>query len=176
MFTIFRNDKVVLIKEFDKMSTVGQEYEVANITDTAVVLRDVTTKIAVGAICIDDFDKYFAKSLKAKKWTAWTKLIVNDNSVVFYRTNGVKVQVKSVSNVIGTACCNSGDIFNLYIGIRIAYLRMQNKILNVAIETIIEKMDIVNNIDNWKRVKDIKNIIHNNNNTINKIIRDYTKE
>ena len=169
MFTIFRNDKVVLIKEFDEMCTVGQEYEVANITDTAVVLREVTTKIAVGAICIDDFDKYFAKSLKAKKWTAWTKLIVNDNSVVFYRTNGVKVQVKSVSNVIGTACCNSGDIFNLYIGIRIAYLRMQNKILNIAIE----KMDIVNNIDDWKKLKDI---IHNNNNAINKIIKDYTKE
>lgn len=32
MFSIFRNDKVVLIKEFDKMSTVGQEYEIANIT------------------------------------------------------------------------------------------------------------------------------------------------
>lgn len=172
MFTIFRNDKVVLIKEFDKMSTVGQEYEVANITDTAVVLRDVTTKIAVGAICIDDFDKYFAKSLKAKKWTAWTKLIVNDNSVVFYRTNGVKVQVKSVSNVIGTACCNSGDIFNLYIGIRIAYLRMQNKILNTAIN----KIDMVNNFDDWKKLKELKDIIHNNNNTINKIIRDYTKE
>lgn len=172
MFTIFRNDKVVLIKEFDKMSTVGQEYEVANITDTAVVLRDVTTKIAVGAICIDDFDKYFAKSLKAKKWTAWTKLIVNDNSVVFYRTNGVKVQVKSVSNIVGTACCNSGDIFNLYVGIRIAYLRMQNKILNIAVET----MDVVNNFDDWKKLKDIKNIIYNNNNTINKIIRDYTKE
>lgn len=172
MFTIFRNDKVVLIKEFDKMSTVGQEYEVANITDTAVVLRDVTTKIAVGAICIDDFDKYFAKSLKAKKWTAWTKLIVNDNSVVFYRTNGVKVQVKSVSNVIGTACCNLGDIFNLYIGIRIAYLRMQNKILNTAIN----KIDMVNNFDDWKKLKELKDIIHNNNNTINKIIRDYTKE
>lgn len=172
MFTIFRNDKVVLIKEFDKMSTVGQEYEVANITDTAVVLRDVTTKIAIGAICIDDFDKYFTKSLKAKKWTAWTKLIVNDNSVVFYRTNGVKVQVKSVSNVIGTACCNSGDIFNLYIGIRIAYLRMQNKILNTAIN----KIDMVNNFDDWKKLKELKDIIHNNNNTINKIIRDYTKE
>lgn len=172
MFTIFRNDKVVLIKEFDEMSTVGQEYEVANITDAAVVLRDTTTKIAVGAICIDDFDKYFAKSLKAKKWTAWTKLIVNDNSVVFYRTNGVKVQVKSVSNVIGTACCNSGDIFNLYIGIRIAYLRMQNKILNTAIN----KIDMVNNFDDWKKLKELKDIIHNNNNTINKIIRDYTKE
>ena len=60
-------------------------------------------------------------------------MIVNDNSVVFYRTNGVKVQVKSVSNVVGTACCNSGDIFNLYIGIRIAYLRIQNKILNAAL-------------------------------------------
>lgn len=169
MFTIFRNDKVVLIKEFDKMSTVGQEYEVANVTNTAVVLRDVTTKIAVGAICIDDFDKYFTKSLKAKKWTDWTKLIVNDNSVVFYRTNGVKVQVKSVSNVRGTACCNSEDIFNLYIGIRIAYLRMQNKILNTAIN----KIDIFSDTDDWKKLKDI---IYNNNNTINKIIRDYTKE
>lgn len=172
MFTIFRNDKVVLIKELDEMSTVGQEYEVANITDTAVVLRDTTTKIAVGAICIDDFDKYFAKYLKAKKWTDWTKLIVNDNSVVFYRTNGVKVQVKSVSNIIGTACCNSGDIFNLYVGIRIAYLRMQNKILNTAIN----KIDMVNNFDDWKKLKELKDIIHNNNNTINKIIRDYTKE
>lgn len=152
MFTVFRNDKVILIKEFDKMKTVGQEYEVANITNTSVVLRDVSTKIAVGAICIDDFDKYFAKSLKPKKWTAWTKLIVNNDGVIFYRTNGVKVQVKTIDNVVGTASCHSGDVFNLYVGIQIAFLRMQNKIIK-------------------SNIKDL----NANEDSINKIIRDYCK-
>ena len=47
---IFRNDKVILIKEYDKLKMVGSEYEVANITDTSVVLRDAIRKIASGKL------------------------------------------------------------------------------------------------------------------------------
>lgn len=59
--SIFRNDKVALLKEYEVLKQVGEIYEVANITTDMVVLRDITTKIAVGAIKIEDFDKYFEK-------------------------------------------------------------------------------------------------------------------
>ncbi len=59
--SIFRNDKVALLKEYEVLKQVGEIYEVANITTDMVVLRDRITKIAVGAIKIEDFDKYFEK-------------------------------------------------------------------------------------------------------------------
>ena len=166
MGTVFSGDKVILIREFDKMHTVGQESEVASITDKAIVLRDTTTKIAVVAVDIDDFDKYFTKYFKNKKWTAWTKLIVNDDSVVFYRTNGVKVQVKSIDNIVGNASCHSGDVFNLYIGIRIAYLRMQNKMIKSALEYEEKRTDFYKQNNLIQR-------FNTNEDTIRKIIKDY---
>ena len=84
---IFRNNRVMLMKDFGNMS-VGNIYEVANITDTSVILRDAEKKIAVGAIDIDQFDQYFKKPEEVKKWTKWNGLRnASDDTIAFYRTN-----------------------------------------------------------------------------------------
>lgn len=128
---IVRNEKVVLLKPIKSLQTVGEIYEIANLTDTAIVLRDVNTKIAVGAISIDDFDKYFAKIEDVKGWTPWQRLVDGaSNTIAFYRTNYKKVQVKTVGGYRSETSCNKCDNFNLYFGIYLAYARCMDKFYN----------------------------------------------
>lgn len=125
---ILRNDKVVLIKEFGELKTVGEIYEVANLTDTAIVLRDVNTKVAVGAIGIDNFGEYFIKKEDVNGWTPWQRLVDSAiNTIAFYRTNHKKVQVKVFNKYRAEATCNKGDDFNLHFGICLAYARCMDK-------------------------------------------------
>ena len=155
--SIIRNDKVVLMKPFDTLQTVGETYEVANITDTAVVLRDAKTKIAVCAVNINDIDGYFAKPEDVKGWTSWQRLVdQTGNTIAFYRTNYKKVQVKTVDGVRGEATCNKCDEFNLYAGIQIAWKRAENKILEQVRRDYEEGLtrvnaDILNNKNYVKR-------------------------
>lgn len=114
-------DKIVLIKPYGNLKTVGEIYEIANITDTFIVIREEKTKQAVCSIDIDMFKKYF--SLNTSAWTTWNSLSKNGNTVAFYRTNGKKVQVKLTSGYKAEATCNSSDMFNIRIGINIAYMR-----------------------------------------------------
>lgn len=137
--TVMKYDKVVLVKEFGRLNTVGKMYEIANITDTSFILRDVKTKIACGVIDIKDFEEYFEKfeTLELKGWTKW-KPIINPKGELFayYRTNFKKVQVKiavmnsSTSTFKSEATCNKQyDDFDVEFGIRLAYARCINKYL-----------------------------------------------
>ncbi len=58
MFNVLKGDVVTLIRAMGDLKLVGETFEVANVTETAIVLRDIKTKIAVGAVNIDDFDEY----------------------------------------------------------------------------------------------------------------------
>lgn len=131
MGSILKYDRVVLIKEFGKMKMVGEVYEVANITETAFVLRDAKNKVAVGAINIKDLEEYFKKEEEVSGWTPWTPVLAKDGSIeLFYRTNHKKVQVRLVENGIkGESSCNTIDDFNLYFGIKLAYTRLRTKLL-----------------------------------------------
>lgn len=123
---VVRNEKVILIKEMGNMKMVGQVYEVANITDTAVVLRDVNSKIAIGAVNIDDFDKYFKswEESDSVEWTKWQRMIDQQgNSVAYYRAKGNKVQVRTVDGFRSEANCHDVDEFNLVFGVQLAYER-----------------------------------------------------
>lgn len=133
--TVMKYYKVVLVKEFGRLNTVGKMYEIANITDTTFILRDAKTKVACGVIDIKDFEEYFEKfeTLEFNGWTNW-KPIVNPNGEVFayYRTNFKKVQLKmntSNNSVIRSeATCNKQyDDFDVEFGIRLAYERCLNK-------------------------------------------------
>lgn len=127
---ILRNDKVVLIKEFGELKIVGETFEIANITDTAVVLRDARNKIAVGAIDIAVFDQYFKKPEEVKGWTSWQRLVDQlGNTIAFYRTNQKKVQVRTTEDIRAEATCNKCDEFNLAFGIRLAMTRCELKML-----------------------------------------------
>lgn len=150
---IIRNDKVVLIKPMEALQTVGDTFEVANITETAVVIRNATTKIAVGAVDIKIFDEYFKKPEEVKSWTPWQRLTDGQGGVIgFYRTNLKKVQVETAQKVRAEATCNKCDEFNLHFGLSLAWLRAENKTLK-RVKT--EYENILRNIDG--------NIRHNEN-------------
>lgn len=130
---ILKGDRVVLIKEYNnRLNTVGETYEVASLTDIFAVIRDANTKVALGTVNHDEFKEYFKLENEVKKssnWTPWTKFDVDNGEVAFYRTNYRKVEVRH-NGVKTTSSCNlKEDEFNLYFGIRIAYLRCQNKFM-----------------------------------------------
>lgn len=131
---ITRGDKVILIKNHEKIKNgVGYAFEVGNITDTAIVIRNAVTKVAVAAIDIDDFHKYFISYPNTNVWTPWAEIVgCNGEIVGFYKTNRKRVLVKSTDYTgkvfVGKASCNKMDEFNLYIGIKVALFRCLKKI------------------------------------------------
>lgn len=127
---IMRNDKVILTKAMGNLQVVGETFEVANVTETAVILRNASNKIAVGAVDIAVFDEYFKKPEEVKGWTPWQRLVDQlGNTIAFYRTNWKKVQVRTADGMRGEATCNKCDEFNLYFGLNIAMKRCEVKVL-----------------------------------------------
>lgn len=158
--SIFRNDKVILTKEYEEMKQVGETFEVANVTENVVVLREVTSKVAVGAIKIEDFDEYFEKVDNLKGFTPWTALYdPKQNVVAFYRTNHKKVQVRipiqltDKEYIQAEASCDKYDEFDLFFGIQLAYARAVNKYFEKAIIPIYKsnKNRIVNLINSKQK-------------------------
>lgn len=139
---ILRNDKVILVKEMGELKIVGETFEVANVTETAVVLRDAKSKIAVGAVDISVFDQYFKKPEAVKGWTPWQRLVDQlGNTIAFYRTNQKKVQVRTTNDIRAEATCNKCDEFNLAFGIRLAMTRCEIKMLNNIYSEYAEVME-----------------------------------
>ena len=130
---IMRNDKVILTKAMGNLQVVGETFEIANVTETAVIIRNAINKIAVGAVDIATFDQYFKKPEEVKSWTPWQRLVDQlGNTIAFYRTNLKKVQVRTSDGVRGEATCNKCDEFNLYFGLSIAMKRCEIKVLKKA--------------------------------------------
>lgn len=158
METVLKFDKCILIKELnEEFNQVGKSYEIADILDNSFLLRDFKTKVVVGVIDFNDFDKYFVSEQNFKGWTPWTKLMGD----VFYRTNRRKTQVKIITDKVrAEACCckKDNDEFNLYFGIQLAYLRARNKVLAK------KKIEFENNL------KETNKEIADNNKTMKKMI------
>lgn len=130
MNTVLRFDKYVLTKELnEKFKQVGETYEIANILENSFMLRSDKTKVALGLVNFEDFEKHFVAQENFKGWTPWQQLIGFDGQTdVFYKTNRKKVRVKFLTDkVMGESCCTKGDDFNLSFGIQLAYLRALNK-------------------------------------------------
>jgi hypothetical protein len=139
---IMRNDKVVLVNGMDGFKKVGETFEVANVTDTKVILRDVTSKVAVGAIDIDTFEVYFKKAEEVTGWLQWENLVDRTGNVIaHYRTNGKKVQVRTPDGYRAETTCNKGDDFNLFFGIQLAYNRCLMKSLNDEEASLVEAIE-----------------------------------
>ena len=127
---IIKNDKVILMRPLENLQVVGETYEIANITETAVIIRDANTKVAVAAVDIDIFGQYFIKPEEAKSWTKWQRVIDNEgNTISHYRSNGKKVQVRTPDGYKSESCCHNADEFNLYFGMRLAFERCGAKML-----------------------------------------------
>ena len=132
--TVLKGEKLYLIHEFGSFKQLGTCMEVANITDTSVVLRHDKTKVAITAIDIKDLDKYFTKD--KNKWSDWSNLIDETGELIgTYRTNHKKVQVRTLFKKFrGESSCNVSDKFNINFGIRMAYLRARIKFVLSEIE------------------------------------------
>lgn len=162
MESTIKFDRVVLVNELnEKFCKVGEVYEVANILDNSFILRDAKTRVAVGVISFEDFERCFVHEEIYKGWTKWALFNGFDgqNDCV-YRTNRRKTQVRFLTdNVMGESFTNKGDEFNLYFGLNLAYLRARNKALakkKAEYERELKKID-VELIDNERVIKDMIN-------------------
>lgn len=132
METTLKFDRVLLTKELNEtFKKVGEVFEVANVFDGSFLLRDAKTKLALGTVSFEDFEKHFVHAENFKGWTKWTLFAGFDGqNDCMYRTNGRKVQVKFViDKVRAESCCHKDNEFNLAFGIQVAYLRCLNKVL-----------------------------------------------
>lgn len=162
MQEIYLFDRVVLIRKYGKLSKVGEVYEVANISDDGVViLREVKTKVAICSISLANIGKYFKMEDDKKTWSEWTTINGYDGKYLgAYRTNNKKVEVKIKGIYRGVASCNTNyDDFNVYLGLRIAFLRAYNKYLAEQKNYYTEKLNSVNSLIGANKI-DICNIIN----------------
>lgn len=172
---IIKGDKVIQIKELEKVNLIGNMFEVANFTETAVIIRDAVSKIAVCSVGIDEFDQYFKKADEVNGWTNWTQMVDPlDNMIAEYRTNQKKVEVRIMNNMLGypnnkvirsTATCSKGDEFNLSFGIQLAYLRCERKYLQNEIDEYDELIS-----DAVKQKKECKSRLVENKSIIKKML------
>ena len=142
METVLKFDRVILTKELNgRFKKVGEAFEIANILvanesanieSNFFLLRDAKTRVAVGVVSLEDFERCFVKEENYKGWTPWTSFTGYDGqNDVLYRTNRRKTQVKFArDNVRAESCCCADDEFNLGFGVQIAYLRCLNKVLS----------------------------------------------
>lgn len=163
--TIIKNDKVVLVKAFEKLQEVGKEYEVANFTDDLLVLREIKTKVAICAIKYEDFDNYFVKKVDYTSngaFTEWTAISNETGATIgWYRTNGKKTQVKipTVDKnkfIRAESSCNYCDEYDFTTGVQIAYMKALKKSNNIIIKETTERLKLANTInDNYNEMLDI---------------------
>ena len=168
METILKFDRVILTKELnEKIKKVGDVFEIANVLDDSFLLREAKSKVAVGVISFEDFDKHFVAAENFKGWTNWTPLVGFDGqNDVFYRTNMKKTQVKFIKDKVrAESCRNKKDDFNLYLGIQIAYLRCCNKLLNKHLQECHDKKFELD-----KKMHDIESEIVDNERMLKKMI------
>lgn len=162
MNTTLNFDRVVLVKELnEKFKKVGEVFEVANIRENSFLLRDGRTKVAVGVVNFEDFDRCFVHEENFKGWTNWTPLTGFDGQTdAVYRTNGKKVQCRFLTDKVrAEAACNVMDDFNLFFGIQLAYLRCLNKALankKIRLETELNQINI-DIVDNERIMKKMIN-------------------
>ena len=157
METTLKFDKVVLIKELnDKIKKVGEVFEIANILDNSFLLRDAKTRVALGVVSFEDFEKHFVHAENFRGWSQWTPIVGFDGqNDILYRTNRRRVQCKFITDKVrAESCCHKEDEFNLSFGVQIAYLRCRNKVLLKKKDEQKVKLNAIN-----KEIADNKSII-----------------
>ena len=151
METTLKFDRVILIKELnDKIKKLGEAFEIANILEDSFVLREAKSKVAVGVVSFEDFEKHFVHEENFKGWTNWTPLTTDyeEGLTLFYRVKDRhRVQVKSMNGCVGESSCNIkfGDEFNLYIGLNLAFLRCIKKVYLAKINNYHKQINIYTN-------------------------------
>ncbi len=146
MNTTLKFDRVILTKELnEKFKQVGDVFEIANILEDSFLLRSAKTRVAIGVVSFEDFEKHFVHEENFKGWTNWTPLVGFDGqSDAMYRSNRKKVQVKFLTDKVrAECCCCKDDDFNLSFGVQLAYLRCLNKARAKQKAELEEKLNMV---------------------------------
>lgn len=162
MESVLKFDRVVLIKELnEKIYKVGESFEIANVLENSFVLREAKSKVIVGVISFEDFEKHFVHEENFKGWTKWTLFYGFDGqNDCMYRTNGKKVQVHFLTDKVrAEACCHKGDDFDLSFGLKVAYLRGYCKALEKKAIRYEEELEVMNReiIDTCKTIQKMIN-------------------
>lgn len=162
METTLKFDKVVLIKELnDKFSKVGEVFEVASVFESYFLLRDAKTKLAIGIVSFEDFEKCFVYASNFNGWTRWQQFNGFDGqNDCFYKTNRKDVEVKFVTDKVrAKSFLHKDDEFNLSFGLNMAYLRCANKALKKKKEMHEEELKKINVeiADNERAIQDMIN-------------------
>lgn len=166
MKSVLKYDRVILTKELnDKIKKIGDVFEIANILEDSFVLREAKSKIAVGVVSFEDFEKHFVhESNYNNKWTEWESFVGLDGQTdCFYRTNRKDVEVKFViDKVRAKSYLHKDDEFNLSFGLNLAYLRARNKVLEKKKTEYEEELKKINNeiTDNKRAVQKIINSLN----------------
>lgn len=132
MDTTLKFDRVVLIKELnEKFCKVGEVFEIANVFENSFLLRDAKTKLAIGTVSFNDFERCFVHEENYKGWTPWIQFNGFDGqNDCFYKTNRKDVAVKfTTDKVRAKSYLHKDNEFSLSFGLNMAYLRCCNKAL-----------------------------------------------
>ena len=132
METMLKFDRVVLINELnEKFCKIGEVFEIANIFENSFLLRDAKTKLAIGTVSFNDFERCFVHEENYKGWTPWVQFNGFDGqNDCFYKTNRKDVEVKFVTDKVrAKSYLHKDNEFNLSFGLNMAYLRCSNKAL-----------------------------------------------
>ena len=167
METTIKYDRVVLVKELnEKFSKIGEVFEIANILENSFLLRDTKTRVAIGVISFEDFERCFVHESNYKGWTQWIPFAGYDGqNDCYYRTNRKKVQVKFVTDKVrAESSRHKEDEFNLYFGIRLAYLRALNKAYSKKKAMLEEELKEIDRemIDNERTMQKMVNALEAN--------------
>lgn len=147
METTLKFDRVILIKELnEKFSKIGEAFEIANIFEDSFLLRDSKTRVAIGVVNFDDFEKCFVHESNFSGWTKWQQFNGFDGqNDCFYKTNRKDVEVKFITDKVrAKSFLHKDDEFNLSFGLNMAYLRCRNKALEkkkVVLEKELQKVN-----------------------------------
>lgn len=169
-------DHVIMYNELERLNLIGEEFEVANMTETSVILRDPHSGNCICSVEIDKFDKHFKKPEYMDGWTKWSTIMTPDGDIfAFYRSRPSKgkVEVKLADGEVmlnrshGARCsatCSQGDMFNLEFGIRLALQRCYKKHYEKNLKIMNESAEYY------------KSLMTDNKNKVNEMIADWYGE
>lgn len=151
---MIKGDKIKLVRQMGMFDNIGEICEVINVDENGVIsFRFGRNGIHLGCMSYNEFEKYFELVQETKReWSAWKieRLFYKNlngyyvSTIIYYRHNGKKVQVKYVYGkeaiIRAEASCHSEDEFNLNKGLKLAEYRLMVKLLKKETEDFARTM------------------------------------
>lgn len=115
---LIKGNKVKMIKALGDFNKVGDIFEVTNISDEGSIT--IKAPYGIGIMSYKEFEQNF-EIYKEIKWTDWIK--IDGKLSCYYKTNNVDTVIVKRLGVVKEARLHPDDVFDLNVGIEIAYLR-----------------------------------------------------